>query len=192
MMESKIEKRNFGVAEFAEEEKWLEEQHRNGWRLIKTNGNKYQFEKCHIDEWIYQLDFKENGVAEEDYIQMFVDCGWEYVLQYDKWCCFRRKKEDSVDLSIFSDKFSRIDMYTRILKSRHLRVTVVLFAIACVIGYLAIFTNFFKGNSGVWWVDFWKAALPYIGIGLFIATFFSVEQYTKLKKMVEELKSPEE
>ena len=160
MMESKIEKRNFGVAEFQQEEKWLEEQHRSGWRLIRINGNKYQFEKCHGDEWIYQLDFKENGEAEEDYIQMFADCGWEYVLQYDKWCCFRRKKEDGVDLSIFSDKFSRIDMYTRILKSRHLRAAVVLFVIACVLEYFTIFTNFFKGNSGVWWFDFWKGALP--------------------------------
>ena len=80
MMESKIEKRSFGIAEFAEEEKWLEEQHKSGWRIIKTNGNKYQFERCDVDEWIYQLDFKENGVAEEEYIQMFMDCGWEYVL----------------------------------------------------------------------------------------------------------------
>lgn len=192
MMESKIEKRNFGIAEFAEEEKWLEEQHKSGWRFIKTNGNKYQFERCGVDEWIYQLDFKENGVAEEDYIQMFMDCGWEYVLQYDKWCYFRRKKEDGVDLSIFSDKFSKIDMYTRILKSRHLRVTVALFAFACVIEYFTIFTNAFKGEGSGFIVDFWKAALPWIGIGLFVATFFSVEQYIKLRKMVEELKSPEE
>jgi hypothetical protein len=190
-MEVKIEKRNFGVAEFEEEEKWLEEQHRSGWSLIKTNGNKYEFKKCDADEWNYQLDFKENGVAEEDYIQMFEDCSWEFVLQYDKWCCFRKKQEDGADLSIFSDKFSRIDMYTRILKSRHLRVVVVLFAIACVIEFLTIFTNFFKGNSGIYWVDFWKAALPWIGAGLYIASFYSFEQYRKLKNMAKELKSPE-
>jgi len=192
VMESKIEKRSFGIAEFAEEEKWLEEQHKSGWRIIKTNGNKYQFERCDVDEWIYQLDFKENGVAEEEYIQMFMDCGWEYVLKYEKWCYFRRKKEDNADLSIFSDRFSKIDMYTKILQSRRLIVTVAVFAIACVIDWLTIFTNVFRGDGGGWWVDFWKAALPWIGCGTFVATSFSVHQYIKLRKMVKELKSPEE
>ena len=184
-MECKIEKKNFGIAEFTEEEKWLEEQHKNGWSLITTNRNKYQFERCNADEWIYQLDFKENGVVEEEYIQMFMDCGWEYILQYDKWCYFRRKKEEGADLSIFSDRFSKIDMYTRMLQSRHLKVTVALFAIACVIVWLSIFTTLLKGDG------FWNAALPWIGGGFFVATFFSVDQYIKLRKMVEELKAPE-
>jgi len=184
MMESKIEKKNFGIAEFTEEEKWLEEHHNNGWRLIKINRSKYQFERCDADVWIYQIDFKENGVAEEDYIQMFKDCGWKYVLQYGRWCYFRKKKEDGADLSIFSDRFSKIDMYTRILKSRQLIVTVALFAIACVIEWLSIFTTTFKGDG------FWDGAAPWIGGGLFVATSFSVNQYIKLRKMVEELKSP--
>jgi hypothetical protein len=188
-MESKIEKKNFGIAEFAEEEKWLEEQHRNGWRLTKTNGTKYQFERCDADEWVYQLDFKEKGTAEEEYIQMFKDCGWEYVLQYDKWCYFRRKKEDGADLSIFSDRFSKIDMYSRILQSRRLIVTVALFAIACAIEWLSLFTPIFKKEGGGYWVDFWKAAAPWIGCGFFVATSFSVNQYIKLRRMLDELKT---
>ena len=191
MMEAKIEKRNFGIAEFQEEEKWLEEQHNSGWSLVKTNRNKYHFERCCSDEWIYQLDFKENGVAEEDYIQMFMDCGWEYVLQYDKWCYFRRKKGE-VDLSIFSDRFSKIDMYTKVLQSRRLIVTVAIFVMACVIEWLTFFTDVFRGNGGAFYVDFWKAALPWIGCGLFVATSFSVHQYIKLRRMIEELKAPKE
>lgn len=190
-MESKIEKKNFGIAEFTEQEKWLEEQHKNGWHLIKISGIKYQFERCDADDWIYQLDFKENGVAEDDYIQMFMDCDWEYILQYDKWCYFRKKKEVGADLSIFSDRFSKIDMYTRMLKSRQLIVAIVLFVIACVIEWFTIFTNAFKGDGNGPWVDFWNGALPWIGIALFVATYFSVGQYIKLRKIVEELKSPE-
>ncbi|MDV3425719.1 MAG: DUF2812 domain-containing protein [Bacillota bacterium] len=189
MMEAKIEKKSFGIAEFAEEEKWLEEQHRNGWRLIKTNGTKYQFERCDGDEWVYQIDFKEKGTAEEEYIQMFKDCGWEYILQYDKWCYFRRKKENGADLSIFSDRFSKIDMYTKILQSRRLIVTVALFSIACVIEWLSFFTPIFKGEGGGYWVDFWKAAAPWIGCGFFVATSFSVNQYIKLRRMLNELKT---
>lgn len=188
-MESKIEKKNFGIAEFAEEEKWLEEQHRNGWQLIKTNGTKYQFERCNADEWVYQIDFKEKGAADEEYIQMFKDCGWEYVLQYDKWCYFRRKEEDGADLSIFSDRFSKIDMYTKILQSRRLIVTVALFAIACVIEWLSLFTPVFKEEGGGYLVDFWKAAAPWIGCGFFIATSFSINQYIKLRRMLDELKA---
>lgn len=185
-MESKIEKKYFGMAEFTEEEKWLEEQHRIGWKIIKTNGAKYQFERCASEEWIYQLDFKENGMAEEEYIQIFIDCGWEFVLQYGKWCYFRRKKEDGVNLSIFSDRFSKLDMYTRILESHRLIAVVALFAIACIIEYLSIFTNVFKGNGYGFWVDFWNGAIPWIGIGLFVATYFSFDQYKKLRKMTEE------
>lgn len=185
MMETKIEKKTFGIAEFAEEEKWLEEQHRNGWHLFKTNRNKYHFEKGISDEWIYQLDFKENGVAEEDYLQMFKDLDWEYVAQYDNWCYFRKKKEGNSDLTIFSDRDSKLDMYTKILQNRHLKATVILFVIACIIEWLNFFTNAFKGSS------FADAAMPWIGIGLFVASSFSVSQYIKLKKMAEELKFPE-
>lgn len=188
-MECRVEKKIFGLAELEEEEKWLEEQHKNGWRLIKTNRSKYHFESCDGDNWIYQLDFKESGVAEEEYLQIFKDCGWEYVSQYGKWCYFRRKKEDNADLSIFSDRFSKIDMYTKILKSRQLILTIAIFGIACVIEWLTIFTNVFKGHGGGSFVKFWRAALPWIGCGLFVATFFSAEQYAKLKKMVKELKS---
>lgn len=190
MMESKVEKRIFGISEFKEEEKWLEEQQKNGWRLIKTNRSKYGFEKCNADECVYQIDFMEKGKAEEEYVQMFMDCGWECVLQYSRWCYFRRKKEKGADLSIFSDRSSRIDMYTRMLKNRHLVATVALFVFACVIEWLTIFTKVIHGN-GSFLGDFWAAALPWIGAGLFVATFFSVEQYMKLRKMIEELKIPE-
>lgn len=185
-MEYKIEKKNFGIAEFKEEEFWLEKEHKDGWRLIQTNRAKYQFEKCDADQWVYQLDFKENGVAEEEYIQMFVDCGWEYVLKYGEWCYFRRKKEEGTDLSIFSDRFSKIDMYTRIIQSRHLRFTIMLFVIGCLIQWLAIFTDTFNGDG------FWDSAMPWIGCSFFVATSFSAQQYIRLKKMVEELKLPEE
>jgi hypothetical protein len=187
MIETKIEKKSFGVAEFLGEEKWLEEQHKNGWRFIKTNGTKYQFESCDADEWVYQIDFKEKGAAEEEYIQLFKDCGWEYVCQYDKWCYFRRIRKCDADLSIFSDRFSKIDMYTKVLLSRRVIVTVVLFVIACVIEWLSIFTSVFKGEGGSYWVDFSKAAIPWVGCGFFVATSFSVSQYIKLRRMVNEL-----
>ncbi len=85
-------------------------------------------------------------------------------------------------------------MYTSMLQSRQLIVTVALFSIACVIEWFSIFTNVFHGD-GVFWYDFCMAALPWIGGGLFVATSlssFSFYQYIKLRKMVEELKSPEE
>lgn len=37
MMESKIEKKSFGIAEFSEEEKWLEEQHKNGCHFLLSS-----------------------------------------------------------------------------------------------------------------------------------------------------------
>ncbi|WP_207753082.1 DUF2812 domain-containing protein [Clostridium yunnanense] len=187
-MESKIENKIFGIAEFEEEERWLEEEHKNGWRLVKTNGKRYQFERCDSGEWVYQIDFKEKDASDEEYIKLFKDCGWEYVLQHDKWRYFRRKKEDGIDLSIFSDRFSRMDMYSKIIQSNRLIVTVALFIIACVIEYLSFFTTVFKGEGGSYLVDFFKAATPWIGCGFFVATSFSVKQYIKLRSMINEFK----
>jgi len=39
------------------------------------------------------LDFKENGVTEEEYIQIFQNWGWEYVVRYYNGLFSVRKME---------------------------------------------------------------------------------------------------
>ena len=67
------ERKSFFISEFRAEEAWLSFMHQQGWKLqsIDKRGFSYTFESCEPEDWIYQLDFKEENVAEEDYILMY-------------------------------------------------------------------------------------------------------------------------
>jgi hypothetical protein len=98
-MKKKIRK-FFGIADYLEEEQFLQNQHRQGWKMTDFNALTitYTFEKCVPEEYIYQLDFKEQGQADDDYLLLFEDCGWEYFHKYNGWFYFRKKKsEDSTE-----------------------------------------------------------------------------------------------
>ena len=79
------ERQVFYIAEFQEEAAWLSFMHREGWKMTRTTGFKYYFEACPQEDWAYQLDFKEEGVDEEAYIQMYADYGWEFVTRFRRW-----------------------------------------------------------------------------------------------------------
>lgn len=195
-MELKTIKTGFLVSEFEEEEKWLATMHSQGWRLTDISGNHYKFEKCQPEDWIYQLDFQNKKVEESNYLKLFGDYGWNFILRYSHWFYFRRKKESpDMDLSIFSDKDSKIAMCEKLLRGR-LRINTGLFSIACVIMVLTVFTNIFTDTNTVLIPkftlinDFLKAALPWIGIGLMLATGFSFSEYKKIRCKINVMKNP--
>lgn len=41
---------------------------------------------------IYRIDYDQTGG--DAYVQMFEDCGWEYLFDFDESSYFRKKKED--------------------------------------------------------------------------------------------------
>jgi hypothetical protein len=198
-METKEIKTTFYLSEFEEEEKWLQVQHSQGWKLAGICGKmhtQYKFEKCPDEEWIYQLDFRGNDVKKDEYIQLFADCGWEFIFQHDRWFYFRKKKEpEDADIAIFSDRDSKINMCERIINGR-LRINVGLFGLSCAIVLITVFTDVFRSGESVlfpvntWVSDFLKAAIPWIGIGLLLACSYSFREYGKIKKRIDTLKNP--
>lgn len=187
-MEKRIEKQTFYISEFNEEAAWLSFMHRQGWRFLSTNGRKYEFEQCEQEDWIYQLDFKENGVAEEDYIQMFSDYGWEYVFQYGKWFYFRKMKTSAEeDLSIFSDKESKIALCRRVINGDALRLAPILI-FGLVANFLMFFTSIYDNS------DFLQGARFGIMTGsllvLFFALYLTINQYRRLYKMIKSYENP--
>lgn len=194
-MEFKTVKTNFFISEFEEEEKWLSAMHNQGWKLIDIAHNSYNFEKCQPEDWTYQLDFQKKN-DDGNYIKLFDDYGWNFILQHNDWFYFRRKKDiNDTDLSIFSDKESKITMCERVLNGK-LKINVTLFFIACFISILAIFTHTFSSDSTVlipnftWANDFFKAALPWIGVGLLVATSYSFSDYKKIRSKINMMKNP--
>ena len=96
--------RFFSLAEYGEEQKFLEEMHQKGWKLKSyTVFRGYVFEKCIPENWIYQLDYRDEVEDLNAYIQLFQDCGWEYVMMFNSFYYFRRKENGEENNSeIFS------------------------------------------------------------------------------------------
>lgn len=124
--------RMYNIAQYEKEQEWLRYMHRNGWRFIHVNFiGLYTFEACEPEDVIYQLDF-QNGSADSDYIQIFKDCGWEYVQSTMGFHYFRKPSsacEDSSgrDYEIFCDDESRLDMVKRIFRGRMIGAVVIFF-----------------------------------------------------------------
>lgn len=130
MSETVMRVRFFTVADFKEEEDWLREMHRGGWRLVSlTPPCFFRFERCEPEDVVYQLDFRNgrdgNGM---EYRQIFQDCGWEYVNSCMSFHYFRKPVSQMAgEEEIFSDSASRIDLLGRIWKWRMMPLFVILF-----------------------------------------------------------------
>ena len=118
----------FTIPEWEKEEKWLRKQHKNGWKLIKaTPPGFYKFEQCEPEDVIYQLDYNQEGMNHiSEYIQMFRDCGWEYVTDMMGYAYFRKPANEMVENEgIFCDDESKIEMIERVYKGRMLPLVVI-------------------------------------------------------------------
>lgn len=124
--------RFFTIADYEEEERWLREKHKAGWKLVKTViPCFYIFEKCTPEDVVYRLDYK-NGTESDDYFQIFQDYGWEYFNSCMGWLYFRKPASETdadSENEIFSDDCSRIDMVNHIVKTRMLPLLVIFLCI---------------------------------------------------------------
>lgn len=126
--------RFFTIADFEEEEMWLRDQSREGWRLVgMTPPCIYNFERCEAEDVIYRLVYKNNEENPE-FMQMVEDYGWERAGRCLGWLYFRKpvsEMENENDGEIFSDNASRIDMVRHIARTRLLPLAVIF--LCCVI-----------------------------------------------------------
>ena len=123
--------RFFTIADYKEEEKFLSEQHSQGWEISHISiPGIYTFKRCEKEDYIYQLDFPDLGNnSKRDYVRMFEDCGWEYLFDFVQFSYFRIKKDDHKEQSIFTDDESKIEMIDKIFKRRMLPIMIIFFAV---------------------------------------------------------------
>lgn len=154
MSETTMKIRFYTIADFIEEEIWLREQHKAGWKLVKmTPPCFYTFEKCEPEDVIYRLDYK-NNTENADYMQMMADYGWEYSGRCVGWLYFRKPAAEITNENegeLFSDQASRIDFLSNIMKTRLLPLAIIF--LCCVIPN--VFTVFDSGFGTVLTV-FWS------------------------------------
>ena len=206
------ERQIFYISEFDVEAAWLSFMHREGWKMLSTTGFKYRFESCPKENWTYQLDFRADGVSEEEYIQMYreihqgdgpkkrmaalretiemyADYGWEFVPRFRQWYYFRKPYSESEDMSIFSDNASKIEMCRSIIRQHALLVTPM---ILILLAYLLLYftTDLFPGPGGGFPGGFFMGLAAAAGPVLIIAGGFVLNQLYRLKKMIDRLGNP--
>lgn len=176
--------RFFTLFEYEEEEAFLENQHKNGWKAIgyKLPGF-YKFEKCEPDEVAYRIDFtNENGAKNPEYRQMFADNGWEFLWSVNGFSIFR-KVLSSVNESnneIFTDNTSKLQMLQKIQQRRLLPLVTIFLC--------AVLPNFVKGINGEFGRSGSELSLTVIfGIMFILYTYVFIKSFVKIKKLKEKL-----
>ena len=178
----------FYIAEFSEEAAWLSLMHREGWKMTRTNGFQYWFDACPEEDWIYQLDFRDENISEEEYLQLYADYGWEFVTRFRHWYYFRKIRTAGDDMSIFSDNGSRIDLCRRIIRHHILRLTVCYLLLLALFAFLKC-SGFFLAGGGFLDGFLDGAAIGLIAGGL-LGIFFAGNQIHRLRRKIRQIENP--
>lgn len=174
----------FTLFEYEEEEAFLEEQHKNGWKAVSYKlPGFYKFEKCQPEEVAYRIDFtNENGAKNPEYRQMFADNGWEFLWSVNGFSIFRKTLADNTfqNNEIFSDNESKIQMLQKIHQRRLLPLITIFLC--------AVLPNFVKGLYG----EFGTSPADNIITALFglmfvLYTYVFIKSFIKIKKLKEKL-----
>lgn len=132
-METKKQFKYFTIMQYEAEQDYLRRMHQAGWKFVSVTGFcVYHFEKCEPEDVIYQLDYNQDGIEhKEEYVQMFRDCGWEYLQDYVGYSYFRKpaSQMDGMEESIFCDDASRLQMMERVYKGRLVPLLAIFFCL---------------------------------------------------------------
>lgn len=178
MNDSKIRFAFFTIPEYEKEQEWLRKQHREGWKLINaTIPGFYKFERCEPEDVVYQLDYNKEGMSHKgEYVQMFHDCGWEYITDMAGYSYFRKPvSEMNGEEEIFCDDISRMDMIDRVFKGRMIPLLAIFFLI--IIPQMVVQSQI---GDVVNWVLFGLYVILF-GVYLWLFVQFG-RQYAELKK----------
>ena len=121
MKEEKTVFKMFTVTQYDQEAEYLRAQQQKGWKLTRvTGGMFYHFEACEPEDVVYQLDYNQDGIRNKDeYVQMFADCGWEYLFDVNGYSYFRKHQSQMEgEEKIFCDDQSRLEMLKRVIRGR--------------------------------------------------------------------------
>lgn len=132
MKETKTEFKWFTIMQWREEQEYLRAKHNDGWALSRIGfPGFYHFDRCEAEDVVYQLDYNPEGLAHKsEYVQMFRDCGWEYMMDFVGYSYFKKPADKmNGNEEIFCDDTSRLDMMKRVFKGRMTPLLIILFAI---------------------------------------------------------------
>ncbi|WP_338653677.1 DUF2812 domain-containing protein [Sporosarcina psychrophila] len=96
------------------EEQWLTDMSRQGFHFKKYGLFTYTFDENPNESYVYQIDFRE---ANEEYMQLCKDAGWQYVdSALKQFHYFRTEANESGVKKIYSDGESVKETFQRMMK----------------------------------------------------------------------------
>lgn len=173
MQDTKTEFKYFPVFEWEKEQDYLRQQHKNGWKFVRVSFiGVYHFERCRPEDTVYQLDYNPDGLEhKEEYIQMFHDCGWEYLQDFWGYSYFRKPaSEMNGDEEIFCDEASRTEMIKQVLKG-HMLPPLILFTLI-ILPNIYIQSHYNRPVNDILTIVFLALFIIYLVIFLFIGYQF--------------------
>ena len=184
MSERKREVKFFSITDYDKEAEYLSKMHQEGWKLLSiTFFGVYNFEKCEPEDVVYQLDYNKEGVAhKEEYVQMFFDCGWEYLFDYCGYSYFRKAASQMVgEEEIFCDELSRLDMLRRVMRGRLTPLLVIFMAV--IVPQILMWLVRFREESG--WAEGVLLLLYVVLLALYMIIFitFAIKYYLLRKRI---------
>ena len=169
-MEKKIVYRIFTIADYEREALYFREMHAKGWKLRKVSYSillfavKYTFEKCHPEQVSYQLDFYPMEKSERaSYLQLFKDCGWEYITDFNSFSYFRKAHseiESNAEFEIYNDASGKLAVVKRILIIRMIPILLIFLLIFSAL--LPVFSKFVSGDSSFSWDMFLIVLIDFV------------------------------
>lgn len=164
MSDMKKELRWFTIMDYEKEAQYLSRMHQEGWKFKRvTMPGIYTFEKCEPEKVVYQLDYNQEGQKNQmEYVKMFEDCGWEYVLDFAGYSYFRKPEAKMVqEEEIFCDDESRLDLMNRIFRGRVVPL-ILIFCCLMINGYNSMEGHYIHGIG----IVFGVLMILYLGIFL--------------------------
>ena len=148
----------FTIAQWEEEEQWLNSMARNGWNLVRIDALVcYVFERGTAGEYIYKLDLPdsmEHGMDSYAYCNFLKECGIDVVCRQKQWLFLRKKAVDG-PFNEQGDMFAKLKMtnkaysYAVRILSRLLRTFAILIfvdiLVMCLIGHSDILASIVNG-----------------------------------------------
>ena len=170
MMEKKIVNRIFTIADYDREALYLRKMHAEGWKLKEVSYSnlvvavKYTFEKCQPEQVSYQLDLYPMKKSERaSYLQLFKDCGWEHVIDFNGFSYFRKLHsgiESDAEFEIYNDASGKLAVVKRILIIRMIPILLLFLLIFSAL--LPVFSKFVSGGSSFSWDMFLIVLIDFV------------------------------
>ncbi len=189
-MEEQITKRVWRfwtIAEYEQEEQWINEMARDGWALTAVGCCRYIFRRTRPGEFIYKLDMVERTTQDEvkeNYFNFLTECGIRVVGEYKDWIYLQKRAvEGPFDMK--NDTYAKLRRVNKIYSfairtiCRLLRVFMALILILSLV-------DWFTTNAAV--VGICEDLMAGVGIGSVIAlSLIWVPIVRKLRRQVNKL-----